>query len=375
MENNLRVFVVDDDAIILDVLRATLAAECELHTFASAEACLSALADVKPDLFLLDVSMPVMDGYALCRQLKDDWDTQDIPVVFISASDNNETRMLCYEAGGDDFIQKPFDPAELLSKLGVAGRILAEKKALREQAGYAQRTAMAAMVSMGELGVVLQFLSKSFACNTLDELAAALLDAMQQYDLQAAVQMRIGDEVLTLSHNGRNVPLEVSVLNHVRESGRIFQFKSRCVFNYGQVTLLVKNMPLEDAERCGRIRDNGALLAEGADARLRAIETEMLAARRRAGIESALPRLYSTLDGVQANYRRNSFELTQVMIDFQEQLAKAFISLGLMERQEEQLSSMANDFVTRLVGTQDASLEIVGHLEALAEDLKVLLKS
>ena len=375
MENNLRVFVVDDDAIILDVLRATLAAECELDTFASAEACLSALADVKPDLFLLDVSMPVMDGYALCRQLKDDWDTQDIPVVFISASDNNETRMLCYEAGGDDFIQKPFDPAELLSKLGVAGRILAEKKALREQAGYAQRTAMAAMVSMGELGVVLQFLSKSFACNTLDELAAALLDAMQQYDLQAAVQMRIGDEVLTLSHNGRNVPLEVSVLNHVRESGRIFQFKSRCVFNYGQVTLLVKNMPLEDAERCGRIRDNGALLAEGADARLRAIETEMLAARRRAGIESALPRLYSTLDGVQANYRRNCFELTQVMIDFHEQLAKAFISLGLMERQEEQLSSMANDFVTRLVGTQDASLEIVGHLEALAEDLKVLLKS
>ncbi len=375
MENNLRVFVVDDDAIILDVLRATLAAECELHTFASAEACLGALVDVKPDLFLLNVSMPVMDGYALCRQLKDDWDTQDIPVVFISASDNNETRMLCYEAGGDDFIQKPFDPAELLSKLGVAGRILAEKKALREQAGYAQRTAMAAMVSMGELGVVLQFLSKSFACNTLDELAAALLDAMQQYDLQAAVQMRIGDEVLTLSHNGRNVPLEVSVLNHVRESGRIFQFKSRCVFNYGQVTLLVKNMPLEDAERCGRIRDNGALLAEGADARLRAIETEMLAARRRAGIESALPRLYSTLDGVQANYRRNCFELTQVMIDFQEQLAKAFISLGLMERQEEQLSSMANDFVTRLVGTQDASLEIVGHLEALAEDLKVLLKS
>ena len=375
MENNLRVFVVDDDAIILDVLRATLAAECELHTFASAEACLSALADVKPDLFLLDVSMPVMDGYALCRQLKDEWDTQDIPVVFISASDNNETRMLCYEAGGDDFIQKPFDPAELLSKLGVAGRILAEKKALREQAGYAQRTAMAAMVSMGELGVVLQFLSKSFACNTLDELAAALLDAMQQYDLQAAVQMRIGDEVLTLSHNGRNVPLEVSVLNHVRESDRIFQFKSRCVFNYGQVTLLVKNMPLDDAERCGRIRDNGALLAEGADARLRAIETEMLAARRRAGIESALPRLYSTLDGVQANYRRNCFELTQVMIDFQEQLAKAFISLGLMERQEEQLSSMANDFVTRLAGTQDASLEIVGHLEALAEDLKVLLKS
>jgi CheY-like chemotaxis protein len=375
MENNLRVFAVDDESIVLDILHATLAADCDLHTFTSAEACLSAVADNKPDLLLLDVSMPGMDGYALCRHIKDDWDTQDIPIVFISANDDNETRMLCYEAGGDDFIQKPFEPAELLSKLSVAARILAEKKALREQAGYAQKTAMAAMVSMGELGVVLQFLSKSFACNTIDELAAALLDAMQQYDLQAAVQMRMGSEVLTLSHNGRNVPLEVSVLNHVRESDRIFQFKSRCVFNYGQVTLLVNNMPLDDVERCGRIRDNGALLAEGADARLRAIETELLAARRRTGIEGALPRLYATLDGVQANYRRNCFELTQVMIDYQEQLTKAFVTLGLMERQEEQLSGMANDFVTRLVGTQDASLELVGQLEALAEDLKVLLKS
>lgn len=375
MENNLRVFVVDDDALILDVLRTTLDGECQLLTFSSGESCLNALADGKPDLFLLDVAMPVMDGYALCRHLKDDWDTQDIPVVFISASDDNETRLLCYEAGGDDFIQKPLEPAEVLGKLSVAGRIIAEKKTLREQAGYAQKTAMAAMVSMGELGVVLQFLSKSFACATLDELAAALLEAMKQYDLQAAVQMRMGDMVLTLSPNGRNVPLEVSVLNHVRESGRIFQFKSRCVFNYGHVTLLVNNMPLEDADRCGRIRDNGALLAEGADARLKAIETEILAQQRRAGIESALPRLYSTLDGVQNNYRRNCFELTQVMIDFQEALTKAFIHLGLMERQEELLSSMANQFMLRVVGTQDASLEIVGKLEALADDLKVLLKS
>ncbi len=375
MENNLRVFVVDDDEIILDVLRTTLDGECQLHTFSSGENCLSALADGKPDLFLIDVAMPVMDGYALCRHLKDDWDTQDIPVVFVSASDDNETRLLCYEAGGDDFIQKPLDPAEVLGKLSVAGRIIAEKKALREQAGYAQKTAMAAMVSMGELGVVLQFLSKSFACATVDELAAALLEAMQQYDLQAAVQMRLGNTVLTLSPNGRNVPLEVSVLNHVRESGRIFQFKSRCVFNYGHVTLLVNNMPLEDADRCGRIRDNGALLAEGADARLKAIETEMLAQQRRTGIESALPRLYSTLDGVQNNYRRNCFELTQVMIDFQEALTKAFIHLGLMERQEELLSSMANQFMLRVVGTQDASLEIVGKLEALADDLKVLLRN
>jgi len=375
MDTDLRVFVVDDDPLMLDVLSSTLAGVCRVQAFASAAACLDALSVSQPDIFLLDVTMPVMDGFALCRRLKDDWDTQDIPVVFVSASDTLETRLLCYEAGGEDFIQKPFESAELLSKLHVAGRILAEKKVLREQAGYAQRTAMTAMVSMGELGVVLQFLSRSFACDSLEELALALLGAMRQYDLQSALQMRMGDEVLTLSANGRNLPLEVSVLNHIRDSGRIFQFKSRCVFNYGGVTLLVNNMPMDDPDRCGRIRDNGALLAEGADARLRAIETEVLASRRRAGIEDALPRLYATLDGVQNNYRRNCFELTQVMIEFQETLTKAFIHLGLLERQEEMISAMANEFMLRVVGTQDASLEIVGQLEALADDLKVLLRN
>lgn len=375
MDTDLRVFVVDDDPMILDVLAANLEGACRWQTFSSAEACLKAVAGGGPDLFLLDVTMPVMDGLTLCRYLKDDWDARDIPVVFVSSRDDPETRLLCYEAGGDDFIQKPFEPAELLSKLNVAGRILAEKKTLREQAGYAQQTAMTAMVSMGELGVVLQFLSKSFGCNSVEELAAALLEAMRQYDLQSALQLRLGDEELTVSHNGRNLPLEVSVLNHVRESGRIFQFKSRCVFNYGGVSLLINNMPLDDPDRCGRIRDNGALLAEGADAKLRAIATEMLDRQRRAGIEGALPRLYSTLDGVQNNYRRNCFELTQVMIDFQEALTKAFIHLGLMERQEEMISGMANEFMLRVVGTQDASLEIVGKLEALADDLKVLLKN
>jgi hypothetical protein len=89
----------------------------------------------------------------------------------------------------------------------------------------------------------------------------------------------------------------------------------------------------------------------------------MQSSQRRAGIEAALPRLYSTLDGVQNNYRRNSFELTQVMIDFQEALTKAFIHLGLMENQEERLSNMANEFMLRVVGTQDASLTLSASLK------------
>jgi DNA-binding response OmpR family regulator len=375
MGADLKIFVVDDDPILTEIFVATLEEAFQLETFASAEDCLARLAEQKPDIFLLDLTLPGIDGCQLCRQLKDDWDTQDIPVLFVSATDDIDTRLLCYDAGGEDFIAKPVDPAELQRKMRVAAQLITGRRALHEQAGYAQRTAMSAMVSMGELGTVLQFLSKSFACATAEELARTLVESMRQYDLQAAVQVRVGDEALSLSDNGRDLPLEVSILNHVRLADRIFQFKSRCVFNYGRVTLLVNNMPVEDAERCGRIRDNGALLAEGADARLKAIEIEMIAQRRRSGIEATLPRVHTALDAVQANYRRNCFNLTQNRVEFQEALMKSFVSLGLTEQQEDLLTVMAGDFMQRMVGTQDESLNIVGELESLAKSLQGLLRN
>ena len=374
MGSKFRVFVVDDDPLILELLREILVDDYELEVFSSGEKCLARLGELKPNLFLVDVMMPSMDGYTLCCRLKADWDTEEIPVVFMSANDDMDTRLLCYNAGGEDFIVKPFQAVEVHRKLKSAQRIFSEKHALHEQAGYAQRTAMSAMISMGELGIVLQFLSKSFACDTMSEVAVAILAAMQQWDLRAAVQLRIGETVQTISHNGTDLPLEVSVLNHVRNSGRIFQLKSRCVFNYGHVTLMINNMPVEDVERCGRIRDNAALLAEGADARLKAIAIELVAQQRRTVIEAALPRVHVTLDAVQANYRRNCYELTQVMIEFQEGLIKSFVHMGLSEDQEDLLSTMAVDYMQRMVGTQDESLVTVGQLEELARSLEGLIK-
>jgi len=374
MEEKLKVFIVDDDPVLLEILGAVLDSDFYREIFSSGEDCLARIAESPPDIVILDLTLPGISGFELCRRLKGDWETQDIPILFVSARDDIETRLQCYEAGGEDFITKPFDPDELLSKLRVAARILGEKRNLHEQAGYAQRTAMSAMVSMGELGVVLQFLSKSFACVNAEELANTLLESMCQYDLNAAVQVRAVDRILSLSENGHDVPLEVSVLNHVRQSGRIFQFRTRCVFNYGQVTVLVNNMPLADPDRCGRIRDNVALLAEGADARMRAIEAEELARYRRAGLEDAVPRVQTTLDSVQTNYRRNSMELTQVMIEFHEALGKSLLSLGLTEHQEESMIALANDYMQRMVASQDASLQTIGQLQELARNLEQVLK-
>ncbi|HMV01209.1 MAG TPA: hypothetical protein PKD04_09015, partial [Rhodocyclaceae bacterium] len=244
---------------------------------------------------------------------------------FVSANDDLDSRLAAYEAGGEDFIVKPFDPLELQNKVKVAQRLIAEKHSLREQAGFAQRTALSAMTSMGELGVVLQFLSKSFACGSSEELGREMLAALQQYDLQGAVQLRLGAEEINLSPNGVNIPLEVGILTHVRASGRIFQFKTRAAFNYGGVTVMLNNLPLDDPDKVGRIRDNVAILAEGADARLQAIGVERENRRRQQGVVEALPQVHDALESLQDSYRRTSFHLTQHMIEFQEALMKSFV--------------------------------------------------
>lgn len=371
-EQGFRVFVIDDDEVVREMLAALLEDGCKVTTFSSAEDYLARAAEGSPDMFLLDVTMPGMNGFDLCRRLKDDFDTQDIPVTFVSANDDLDSRLAAYEAGGEDFIVKPFDPLELQNKVKVAQRLIAEKHSLREQAGFAQRTALSAMTSMGELGVVLQFLSKSFACGSSEELGREVLAALQQYDLQGAVQLRLGAEEINLSPNGVNIPLEVGILTHVRASGRIFQFKTRAAFNYGGVTVMLNNLPLDDHDKVGRIRDNVAILAEGADARLQAIGVERENRRRQQGVVEALPQVHDALESLQDSYRRTSFHLTQHMIEFQEALMKSFVHLGLTEGQEDFLNRLANEHMQRIVAAQDQNLTVVDQLRQVADQLGTL---
>lgn len=85
----------------------------------------------RPDLVILDVTMPVMDGLEACRRIKLDEDTRDIPVIFLSAHDEPENQVNGLSLGANDFIGKPFDRDELLARVDVAIRLKRERDRLR----------------------------------------------------------------------------------------------------------------------------------------------------------------------------------------------------------------------------------------------------
>lgn len=110
-----RILVVEDDAEIADVLRRTLRAEGhDVRTAADGEEALDAAAEFVPDVVVLDLGLPKIDGIEVLRRIRKD---DDVPVLVLTARSETEDRVAGLDEGADDYLVKPFDRAELLARL------------------------------------------------------------------------------------------------------------------------------------------------------------------------------------------------------------------------------------------------------------------
>lgn len=117
-ESAMDILVVDDTAANLKLLTSLLAAQgYRVRPASSGELALRSVAVKKPSLILLDVRMPGMDGYAVCRRLKADPDLRPVPVIFISAMNETTDKVQGFAVGGVDFITKPIEPEEVLARV------------------------------------------------------------------------------------------------------------------------------------------------------------------------------------------------------------------------------------------------------------------
>ena len=117
-----RVLVVDDDELILEILRTILdLEEFDVVTAPGGQAALDLVGREPPDVVVLDVMMPGTDGYEVCRAIKADPKTADVPVVLLTALDRDEDRTAGKEAGCDAFLTKPFSPLALIDTLAALG--------------------------------------------------------------------------------------------------------------------------------------------------------------------------------------------------------------------------------------------------------------
>ena len=119
-KNTESILLVDDNPTNLQVLFQTLdGVGCKLLVAKNGEMALSITEKARPDLILLDIMMPGIDGYEVCRQLKSKPDTADIPVIFLSALGDTEDKVKGLQLGAVDYITKPFQPDEVIARVNT----------------------------------------------------------------------------------------------------------------------------------------------------------------------------------------------------------------------------------------------------------------
>jgi diguanylate cyclase (GGDEF)-like protein/PAS domain S-box-containing protein len=113
-----RLLIVDDSPDVHELVRVWLAGEpLEFCSCTSGQEALRIAPSLRPDLILLDVDMPGMDGFEVCKRLKSDQETVDIPVIFLTGASATEEKLRGLELGASDYLIKPFDPAELRARV------------------------------------------------------------------------------------------------------------------------------------------------------------------------------------------------------------------------------------------------------------------
>jgi CheY-like chemotaxis protein len=130
------ILVVDDSPVSSMVIDLILKKNSDYHTVrvCDGSSCIKKAKEIKPDLILLDIQMPGMNGIEVCKVLKKDPQTCDMPVIFVTASTDDETLKEAFESGGTDYVCKPVNKIELLARVkSVLHHKKLEKKLLEEE--------------------------------------------------------------------------------------------------------------------------------------------------------------------------------------------------------------------------------------------------
>jgi two-component system, cell cycle response regulator len=138
MTTQAHVLIVDDDELSRETLIDLLSQEhCVLHQADSGAQALACAHEIRPDLILLDVMMPLMSGYQVCAALRQDPHLAEVPVILVTALDDQESRVKGLEAGADDFVSKPYERNELRARVRTVLKLNRFRRLLAERSKFA----------------------------------------------------------------------------------------------------------------------------------------------------------------------------------------------------------------------------------------------
>jgi len=366
-----RILLVDDEPISLALTAKLLANEYQVLGCANGGIeGLQRIRDELPDLVLTDIVMPDMNGYELCRCIKEDPQTSEIPVIFLSGNVSLENYMEGHDVGGEDFLNKPVQVAELRHMVAHTLRVTQERKRLAQDAQFAFSTAMVAMSSAAELGVVLHCISGSYTCRSYEQLADVVIAACAEYGLNACVRLHGRQGTQTRNRAGASSALEIGILERISSFGRVVDFSHRTAINFDHITIMITDMPIDEPERYGRLRDHLAILAESINARILAMDDNLALAFKHRALADLVRQSQTALHEIDQHHRENQNDARLILNNMLTSVEQSFTHLGMTSSQEDYLSAQMRDAVHNVMDLLNQGLSIDEHLASVKSSLE-----
>ena len=309
--------------------------------------------------------MPILDGYGLCRQVRSLDRFKETPFIFVSAKITLEEKIKGYDVGGYEYIAKPLEGQEVVIKVQniIENRI--KHSALTQRLQDSHNAAMQAMTYTSNLGQVLQFMKSTTDTYDFDVLADKLFDTTSMLGLSVVIQFHTPAGVVNYKKLGEVTPLEANVIEMARGKNRIFDFQARPIFNYKDFSLLILNMPLDDTDKYGMMKDVLSNLCDTIESKVKLLSTKVVV-KQKDDVLSTVTRALETIDQSYRDIQQANMSAIDDMILRMEDVIFGF---GLSESQEDVVRGIVQYGKKKISDIYEDGAELFGEFEKIHDTL------
>lgn len=317
-----------------DLLEA-LGHDFTMTTSSTLEETLQLAAEGNQKALVVDLSSQVPLNLECYKGLlEDDEIVENLPLIIISSSNELRHKLEAFEQGCDDYIEPGTSPVEIAARINksIYHKIASEQ--LKDRLKLANDTAYSVMSDNSDLGANIQFLLEANRCDNMDQLGQLFFTSIERYQVSVSLQMRSLYDVKNMEANGMAKDLESQLLMQMKDAGRYVDFGRRTLMNYGQCSLLVRNMPVDDDVRYGAIKDNTFALLQGVDARIKALDDHQKLLDEKAALQKLSQSVKAVMTEIDESYQEVMRDIVSTVEDMADSIRRRIPALALSEEQE-----------------------------------------
>ncbi len=360
----MKLLIVEDD-ITSQVMLKTMLSEYDITIVDSGEHAIETIAEQSPDMVILDINLPGIDGYETCRRLRGQETMSDVPIIFLSSYSDLKDRLQAFGAGGNDYIAKPFDVTEMMAKIATYGKMAARQKKAGNELHGSHKMLMEVQNTASKIQSISRFSQTTLYCHDIDTLYRRFFSTAREIGLGCVLQISSESGSEIRSSSGEISILEREILEMSSTVDRIYSFgRNRAIFRWSHASLLARNV--------GEMIDTIAIFMDSLEAGIKAVDTEFRLLKQ---VEILEQQNIAVRDRAARLFRNMNVELKE-----------AILTLGLIsafdEDEEDRLNDVIDNFGQRIDGELDALgennkavMQLINELRAPPLELQALMSN